>query len=239
MAAPLTMYDSVNIAEIPADAKAVAGYVNGRWPTYPKLAKRWPNAERLSIAVSAAADADCLDVERYDATPEQAPAWVKRQQARGVHRPAVYSSVSEMAQVQAALTRAGIKRREVRLFTAHYNGKPHLCTAACGFGFTGRADATQYTDKALGRSLDASYCAPSFFAEAAPKAAPKPSAAPAKSVPAPVHTPVSDSPGISAPPVVVRGPEGGLIARRPLEALKGSLAGLLKRFGTVTLTRKG
>ena len=239
MASPLTMYDSVNVAEIPADAKAVAGYVNGKWPTYPKLVKGWPHAERLSIAVSADADADCLDVERYDATPDQAAGWVKRQQARGVHRPAVYSSVSEMAHVQAALARAGIKRREVRLFTAHYTGKPHLCTGACGFGFTGRADATQYTDKALGRNLDASRLAPSFFAKPVAEPAPKPTPAPVKAAPAVAHAPVSPSKPISAAPVVIRGPEGGLIARRPLGALRGSLAGLLKRFSSITLARKG
>ena len=159
----ITMYDSIDIRQIPLDAKAVAGYVNGHWPTYNSLAK-WAFADRLSIAVTASADADCLDVEQGDATVDQAAAWVKRQQARGVYRPVVYTSVSQAALLLRTLARAGISRNQIRLWTAHYTFKPHRCSSSCGFGFWGTADATQYTDHALGRNLDASLCSPSFFA---------------------------------------------------------------------------
>lgn len=158
-----TMYDSVAITELPRDAEAVAGYVNGRWPTYAELVLKFPHAHKLSIAVSADADADCLDVERFDATPLQAPLWVKRQLEHGVKRPVVYCSVSDAATVLKALKRAGIGRKQVRLWTAHYTLRPHRCSPLCRFGLWTRADATQYTDKALGRSLDASLCAPRFF----------------------------------------------------------------------------
>src|SRR5690242_8753534 len=91
---PFTMYDSVTVSAIPRNAQAVAGYVNGRWPTYSQLVRAFPHARRLSIAVSADRDADCLDVEQGDATPDQAPAWVQRQHKRGVRRPVVYTSVA-------------------------------------------------------------------------------------------------------------------------------------------------
>jgi hypothetical protein len=157
------MYDSITLTEIPDTAQAVAGYVNGRWPTYPQLASKFPHAQRLSIAVTAEADADALDIENGDATPSQAPAWVRRQAARGVKFPAVYCSVSQAAAVLRALSDAGIRRSQVRLWTAHYTGTPHRCTRACVGGFAATADATQYTDKALGKNLDASLVSDAFF----------------------------------------------------------------------------
>lgn len=160
----VTMFDSVDVMQIPADAAAVAGYVNGRWQTFPELEKLFPTAHRLSIAVTVHADAECLDVEKGDATPDQALAWVKRQLALGVKRPVVYTFLAQAATLQAALKDAHITRDEYRLWTAHWIYKPHRCNPACGFGFKDTADATQYSDHALGRNLDASLCAPDFFA---------------------------------------------------------------------------
>ena len=157
----MRMYDDVNLSLIPADAEAVAGYVNGKWPTFNAVVAKWPHAKHLSIAVTAEANAEALDVERYDAEPVQAPAWVRRQLARGVKRPVVYSSVSEMPQVLRVLEASGIPRRKVRVWTAHFTDVPHLCGAKCGLNTT--ADATQFTDKALGRSLDETLLSPTFF----------------------------------------------------------------------------
>lgn len=159
------MYDSVTVSAIPATAKAAAGYVNGRWPTITDgtLHKQCPHARLFSIAVTADADADCLDIENGDATPRQAPAWVRRQHARGGKRPAIYCSLSKAMIVRVILLAHGVRRSSYRIVTAHYTGRPHRCTIRCGFRFIGRADATQYTDRALGRNLDASLCAPDFF----------------------------------------------------------------------------
>lgn len=159
---PITMYDSIDVSQIPSNAAAVAGYVGGRWPTFYSLERKFPKAHRLSIAVFASEDAECLDVEPGDARIDQAPAWVKRQLKRGVYRPVVYTSVSLAPKLLQALTASGIKRSQYRLWTAHYTFKPHLCSSSCGFGEL-RADATQYSDHALGRNLDASLCLPSFF----------------------------------------------------------------------------
>ena len=37
---PLLMYDSVDLDTIPREAAAVAGYVDGNWPTFTHLAAR-------------------------------------------------------------------------------------------------------------------------------------------------------------------------------------------------------
>lgn len=163
---PVTMYDDISVSAIPANAEAVAGYVGGKWPTYPELVKRFPKAHKLSIAVTSTEDAECLDVEPGDASNIQAPAWVKRQQARGVKKPVVYTSVSNAPALIATLAKAGVKRTDIRLWTAHYTGRPHLCSSACGFGFKFTADATQYDDHAFGRSLDVSLCSDAFFGTA-------------------------------------------------------------------------
>lgn len=158
-----TMYDSTNLREIPAVVEAVAGYVGGHWPTYRATLQNWPRAKHLSIAVASYQDAECLDVEQGDSTNDKAPAWVRRQQSRGIKRPVIYTSVSNVVPLLAELARHGIRRQDIRLWTAHYTHRPHRCTGACGFGMPGIADATQYTNKALGRTLDASLCAPTFL----------------------------------------------------------------------------
>lgn len=162
-ARPTVMYDSVTLDAIPADAPAVAGYTSGRFPTFAQIPGRWPKARHLSIAVSSSHDAECLDVEPGDATPAVAAGWVKRQIARGVKRPVVYCSVSQAPALLRTLASAGINRNEIRLWTAHYTFRSHLCDKTCGFGFTGRADATQWTDRALGRNLDQSLVDPGFW----------------------------------------------------------------------------
>lgn len=160
------MYDSVDVNAIPADATAVAGYVDGRWPTFRQL--RRFHAHRLSIAVTASADAACLDVETGDATPGQAPEWVRRQHARGEPRPVIYASRDLIPQVLAELAAAHIPRTAIRVWSAHYGAGPHICSGiACGAPFT--ADATQHTDHALGRNLDESLLSDHFFPTAPPR----------------------------------------------------------------------
>lgn len=150
----ITMYDSVTVAEIPAKAAAVAGYVGGKFSTFVQLLHDFPHALKLSIAVNSSENAECLDVETGDATPEEAPAWIKRQKALGVRRPCVYANESTMPAVKSAIISAGIDRSEIRLWVAHYDGD---ATVPSGY------DAKQYSDKALGRNLDVSVCRPNFF----------------------------------------------------------------------------
>lgn len=161
---PTQMYDSVDLDQIPPDAAAVAGYVGGSWPTYKKLAQRFPDAKRLSIAVASRLNADCLDIEAGDAEPADAPRWVKRQLKRGIKRPVVYASASVMPLVLNELSAHGIGREEVRVWTAHYGAAKHRCgPKTCGYLKSTTADATQFTDGALGRNLDESVLAEDFW----------------------------------------------------------------------------
>lgn len=168
----LTMYDSINVAAIPKDAKAVAGYVGGHWPTYPTLLKQFPHAHVLSIAVASTQDAMCLDVEQGDATNETAKRWMKRQLSRMSGKPVLYTSISNARALIAAMDSIGVHRSQYKLWSAHYTHKPHICDKNCGFGNV-QADATQYTNHALGRTLDASLCSDSFFGSTPPKPKPK------------------------------------------------------------------
>lgn len=163
----IVMYDTVTIATVPPHPQAVAGYTSGYWPTYEGLVRAFPLAHHLSINVTAQYNADCLDIENGDAVPAQAPEWTRRQHARGIERPALYGSVSSMGAILGALTSNGIKRSEVRLWSAHYTYTPHICGTGCGMPNTD-ADATQWTDKALGRNLDESLCQDEFFGPVPP-----------------------------------------------------------------------
>lgn len=165
-----TMYDSVTLSEIPSDAFAAAGYTSGLFTTWPSLVSGFPNAHKISIAISAAHFADCLDVEPGDAVPSQVPAWVKGDIAHGFPKPCVYSSLDEyVTQIQPALAAAGIARSQVFEWDAHYTFVAHIDP-----GF----DATQYTDKCLDRNLDCSLATLPFFSIAQPAFIPTPPAPP-------------------------------------------------------------
>lgn len=163
VAKPFAMYDNVTVSLLPDEpGAAYAAYVNGAYRNYAEIVRAFPHAKVLSIAVTSSEDAECLDVEPGDATNGDAPAWVKRQHARGIQRPVVYTSISNARSLLGVLMEANIGRDSVRLWTAHYTHKAHLCDASCGFGAL-QADATQFTDHSHGRSLDESLCAPDFL----------------------------------------------------------------------------
>lgn len=173
------MYDDVTVGLIPAGAQAVAGYVDGRYANLTALRKAHPNAKVLEVCVSASHDPDlhasaALDVENGDATNAQAPAWVQRQLSRGLYKPTVYTSVSNVSALIGTLTANGVPRDKYRVWSAHYTYNPHVCSSACWPELGSIAvDATQWTDKALGKSLDESLCSSDFF-ELAPPAPPAP-----------------------------------------------------------------
>lgn len=101
-------YDSTVAADIPTDAPAVAGYVDGRFAWLPTDWDRFPNRPHLSIAVLPTTnDGDVLDVEAGNATADQAPAWVAMRRAAGLARPVIYTSASNADAVRFALTAAG------------------------------------------------------------------------------------------------------------------------------------
>jgi hypothetical protein len=170
-ATPLfTMQDTIDTATIVGNPFALAGYVNGHWPTYLPERRRWPRAHTISIAVSTGAHADCLDVEPGDATPAEAPGRVRAvQRDPGMPavvraHPCVYSSLWEYVhEVRPALANAGIPRSAVIEWDADYTGAPHL-----DFSF----DGTQYTDTCFGRNLDCSLVTGAFLSVAQPPLSP-------------------------------------------------------------------
>ena len=156
----LRMLDSITPGNLPPGADAYAGYADGRFANLTAMRARFPGTRILEIAVFASADAECADCETGDMTPEQLPAWVKRQLARGVHRPVVYASISVMPAVLRVLRAAGVTRDDVRLWSAHYGAGKHICTGM---------DGTQWTSKAPGTGgtlIDESLLNDNFFQEA-------------------------------------------------------------------------
>ena len=156
----ITMYDAITLDNLPSDGKYFAGYVGGNWVTYPQIKARFPGATVLSIAINASETAQCLDIETGDAVPADAPAWVLHQKTP---RPCLYASVSTMNTLISILNTAGISRASVRLWSAHYTHSAHICGPSTCNQMSVAADGTQWTDNALGKSLDQSLLNDDFF----------------------------------------------------------------------------
>lgn len=145
-----TMYDSVTWQAIPADAQMVAGYVDGLY-AWPQAAwDRFPNAEKVRIAVFATTnDGDVLDCESGDATPQQCPGWIAMRLAAGVKVPTIYTSLSNVPTVQAAC-----QGLTYDLWIADWTGTPHIPAGAA---------ACQYANPATsGGNWDLSICNPDW-----------------------------------------------------------------------------
>lgn len=153
------MYDDVTVSLAPSSAVAFAYYVNGRYANYNAAKTHMPNAKFLGISVTASytgSDAHALDVEPGDATNAQAVTWTKAKIAQKVI-PVLYTSAANAQALINLLDSNGVKRDQYWLWTAHYSGVQHMCSnkaGGCGYPV---ADATQWTDKSGGKSLDESY----------------------------------------------------------------------------------
>lgn len=170
MTGELRMADSIFTANLPPGFDAYLGYRDGRWPDFAAEVAKFPGAQVLDMAVTAADDATGLDVENFDATIGQAPGWTWRQHWRGAWRPVLYANASNMGALWAALQAAGITRSGVRLLCAHYTYTPHICgPATCAFPGVPACDGTQWTDRARGLNgslIDESLLAAGFFTAA-------------------------------------------------------------------------
>lgn len=162
MTQTMFMFDDTNPSLDPAGAFAYAGYVDGGFANFAALQKKFPTAHLLSITVFGN-KADCYDIEPGDGTNAQVYDWFKAMQADGVWRPCVYTSASNMKAMQETMAANGFARSSYRMWSAHYTGVPHFCSpTTCGYGLD-QADATQFTNRALGKSLDESIVADDFF----------------------------------------------------------------------------
>lgn len=151
-----TMYDSVDLSQVPNAPHAVAAYINGKDANYEEAKRRFPHARILRISVEGIVPADMYDVEKGDYNPEQVPDLYRCAKEHGIWRPGFYGQLSGvMPAIKNNLNKiAGLVREDVRLMVAYYNGTPDL-----PHGY----DAHQFTDRALGRNLDESICADTFF----------------------------------------------------------------------------
>lgn len=178
------MLDDANTAILFANAGpafALAGYVNGKYANWPAIRKAYPTKHLVSITVSneTALGAQVLDIETGDAVIADAPGWTRQTQAAG-HKahdlrwyPKLYTSISNGADLLSVMERAGIARDEYMLWSAHYTYQAHICgPKTCGAAV--QADATQWTDRYLGVSLDASLCYGYFFSGPPGKTKPTP-----------------------------------------------------------------
>ena len=152
--------------------EAVAAYGNGKFANHDRARAGFPHAQLLTIDVNGQHIGDAGDFEPGCMAITDAGAWAKDRIGAGVHRPVVYFAVSNWAAIVRSLRQAGLSRRDVRMWTAHYNGKSHLCSSACGFGVTGAADATQWASPSArgtlpreydGRNMDVSVTAGTFW----------------------------------------------------------------------------
>lgn len=141
-----TMYDSVTPEAIPLawNPELVAGYIDGHYRSFNGLVARFPKAIHVPIAVFASTNGGLvLDCEAGDATPAQAPGWVKMRRAAGVVRPTVYTPGSQVGAVKQACAAAGlVQHRDYELWVAHYDGRP----SPDGYGEA----AKQFTDHGPG-----------------------------------------------------------------------------------------
>ncbi|MEH3053777.1 MAG: hypothetical protein PGN13_07165 [Patulibacter minatonensis] len=152
--------------------EAIAAYANGRFANVTAAREAFPHALVLEIDVSGQGIGHAGDFEAGDMPYGEAGPWAKRRIAAGVKRPVIYCSVSSWPQVSASLRASGLSRADVRLWTAHYDGRPHLCSSACNAELTEPADATQWgsadapgtlPEPYAGRNLDVSETGPAFW----------------------------------------------------------------------------
>lgn len=140
------MADSVNPAGLPPGMDAYLGYVNGHWPDYAAIAQAHGDVPVYGLTVFPGAWGDGDDAEPGNMSVAQAVADTKLELVRGVSRPIKYCPLSWAQAMVASHYQAGISRTSYRLLTAHYGAGQHICTPACGYGFTGYADGTQWID---------------------------------------------------------------------------------------------
>jgi peptidoglycan hydrolase-like protein with peptidoglycan-binding domain len=180
-----TMLDTVNDPRQTFSGlkvEAVAAYGNGKYANFNAAKSEFPHVHVLEIDVNGQGIGNAGDFEAGDMPSARAGSWAKGRIDAGIRRPVLYFSVSSWQAIMRSLGDAGLARSDVRIWTAHYNGKPHLCSAACGFGVKGSADATQWGSSDApgtlhppfaGRNIDVSMTAEHFFA-----GAPKPASTP-------------------------------------------------------------
>ena len=125
----LLCYDSTNPLDIPANAEMVAGYDNGIYVWSAAGWARFAGRPQWHISVTARLGegdvGNVLDVEKLDATPQQAGEWAVRTRARGVF-PIIYCNRDNRPAVEGFLQDAGLSPLEAALWIATLDGTQQL-----------------------------------------------------------------------------------------------------------------
>jgi len=167
-----SMADSIYPRNIAAgEYDAGLGYVDGEWATAPVIRKMFAGKHVVTLTVTGVTSgADGIDCEEGNPNAAEAIAWVAGKAAvEPGSRPVAYADLAtrgySMGEIVAGLSALGVPRSQYRVLTAHYTGRPHICSPQdCGTSFT--ADGTQWTNQAPGLNgsvIDASLLADSFF----------------------------------------------------------------------------
>lgn len=147
----VTVYDSVNVAAIPADAEVVLAYVDGSYANETAMRARFPRADIVTVTTTGQSHAMMCDCEQGDLTPADVRTWADNYLYTGP-LPLVYSSAFRRSQLLTAMAsfRAGWW-----WWAADWTGVPHLVPDAV---------ATQYADPwTSGGDYDISIMAPAMM----------------------------------------------------------------------------
>jgi hypothetical protein len=128
------MYDSISARSIynaNRNPDMVAGYID-KIKLEPWTSSDWelfPNAAKVQIVKKASTNAGhVLDVEPGDATPAQAPGWVKMRRAKDLATPTIYCNLSTW---QSVIDQFNSQRVAQPLYwIAKYDNKPEFLTKA-------------------------------------------------------------------------------------------------------------
>ena len=104
-----TMYDSTTPAAIPNSAEMVAGYINGDFTWTKEEWASFKGAAKVQISVKAVNEGHVLDIETGDATPDEAPGWIKARRQAGHERPTLYVNRSNAQGVIDACKKEGLQ----------------------------------------------------------------------------------------------------------------------------------
>ena len=165
MTTDLVMYDTIDPAALDGlTMDAAAGYIDGRYQTYPELPAHVPPGTKLLSITILGGQANVVDVESGDVTPEAGAAWIDAQIHTGHYRPVLYTSASNVqTMINLIWDNHRRARAAYRIWSAHYGIGRHVCAKkACGYP---TADGTQWTSGPVqGRNLDESALQWDFFA---------------------------------------------------------------------------
>ncbi len=124
------MYDAITVPSLPSGSLMIAGYLDGFYANLPEMRARFPRAQVVEVAVSAATPAACgrvLDVETGDATSAEAVAWC-RAYAGPNSDLTVYCNASTWPSVRSAFQAAGVT--EPNYWIAAYDNDPAIPAGA-------------------------------------------------------------------------------------------------------------